>query len=190
MITTLNKIKDKHPCSDGWSKLLKSLGKTKTDDQDLDLMHILKSNGIQDAVWTLRCFDYLDYCLFLADIAENVLHIYEKNNDSKAPMLAIKAIRDYKKGVITKAQLSNAYTAAADAAYTAADAAADAYADADAAADADADAAYAAADDAAYAAYAADAAAYAADADAAAAADAGWSDVERLFIKHFGGVSK
>ena len=167
MKTTLNEIRKHSPCSDGWGNLLLSLDKTQPDDEDLDLMYILKSNGIQDAVWALRCFDYLDYCLFLADVAESVLCIFEKNNDSKAPRLTIQAIRDYKGGGITKERLLStayaAYAAYADVAYYAADAA-----------------------DAAYAAYSA---AYAADAASAAAYSrkSKWQEIERLFIKHFGG---
>ena len=179
MKTTLNEIKKHHPCKSGWSTLLKSLNKTTSDDESLDLMTILKSNGIEDAIWCLRCFDYLDYCLFLADVAESVLPIYEAKNESKAPRNAIAAIREYKAGNIDKDQLR---ATAAYAAY-AADAADAAVA---------ADAAYAAAY-AAYAAYAADAAYAAVAAYAAAYAAARkekWHEIELLFIKHFSGVTE
>ena len=125
MKTTLNKILEHDPCSQnnvkgGWGLLLKNLGKTEADDEPLDLMAILESNGIKDAVWALRCFDYLDYCLFLADLAESVLHIYEKCNSSKAPREVIQAIRDYKAGVITEDELAAyASSAASSAAYAA-----------------------------------------------------------------------
>lgn len=79
-------------------------------------MYVLKSNGIEDAIWCLRCFNYLDYCLFLADIAESVLHIYERKYKNTAPRDAITAIREYKLGNIDKLALKNAY----DAAYAAA----------------------------------------------------------------------
>ena len=95
-----------------------------------------------------------------ADCAEHVLPIYETRYPNNArPREAIEAARAYGRGEITRAQLLEARSDAAYAAY-----AADAYA-----ADADAAAAYAA--DAAYAAAAAYAA-YAADADAAAYAAA------------------
>jgi len=148
MKTTLNKIYAKRPCGSGWEKLLNSLGKIKPDDEDLELSYILESNGIRDAIWALRCFNYLDYCLFLADVAEGVLDIYEKKHNNPAPRNAINAIRLFKEGKITKSELKNtAYAAASDAAASDVDAA-DAAADA-AYADAAADAAYA---DAAYAA--------------------------------------
>ena len=115
---TLNIIKEKSPCASGWKTLLKSLNKTEADDEELDLMDVLKSNGVEDAVWCLRCFDYLDYCLFLADVAESVLYIYEQKNKNTAPRDAINAIREYKLGNITKAELVDA--AADAAAYAAA----------------------------------------------------------------------
>ncbi len=73
MKTTLQEIWNHNPCcksdiSGGWGLLTKNLG---TDDleTEVSLTEILKSNGIKDAVWALRCFDYLDYRLFSADAA-------------------------------------------------------------------------------------------------------------------------
>lgn len=54
MYTTLNKIRDCHPCRDGWSTLLEFLDKTGPDDDRLSLLTILESNGFEDAVWCLR----------------------------------------------------------------------------------------------------------------------------------------
>ena len=157
MKTTLNKIYAKQPCGSGWEKLLNSLGKIKPDDEDLELSHILESNGIRDAIWALRCFNYLDYCLFLADVAEGVLDIYEKKHNNPAPRNAINAIRLFKEGKITKSELKN--TAATTTA---------------------------ASDAAAYAAYAAAYAAYAAaDAAYADARKNKWEEITVLFIKFF-----
>jgi hypothetical protein len=166
-------------------------------------MQILESNGIKDAVWVLRCFDYKNQCLFLADLAESVLHIYEAENDNQAPRLAINGIREYHAGKITEKELKRlsdaasydaritysaiaytAYAAYAAAAFTAAYAVA-AYAVADATANAAANAAAYATANATDAAYAT-----AIAADAANAADAArkekWAEIEQLFIKHFG----
>ena len=55
--TTLNKIRAEHPCEDGWKKLLAHLGKTKADDDVITLQTVLESNGIDDALWTLRASD-------------------------------------------------------------------------------------------------------------------------------------
>lgn len=120
MLISLQQIKDKKPCKSGWETLLKSKGKTKADKDLFPITDILDSNGLDDAVWCLRCFEYKDYCLFLADVAESVLHIYEENNASKAPRDAINAIRDYHAGKISKGDLD----AAVSAAYAVSDAAA------------------------------------------------------------------
>lgn len=57
MKTTLNKIREHSPCKSGWEKLLNTLGKTKADDEELELLTILDSNGIQDAIWCFRAVD-------------------------------------------------------------------------------------------------------------------------------------
>ena len=56
--TTLNRIREGSPtsgraCSEGWEKLLKTLGKTKGDDDPIDLLAVLESNGFDDALWVL-----------------------------------------------------------------------------------------------------------------------------------------
>lgn len=57
MRTTLNKIRENSPRKEGWEKLLSYLGKTKADDDELLILTILDSNGIEDAVW---CFCAVD----------------------------------------------------------------------------------------------------------------------------------
>ena len=51
--TTLNAIRKADPCTDGWTKLLKHLGKSKADDEPLPLLAVLDSNGLDDALWVL-----------------------------------------------------------------------------------------------------------------------------------------
>ena len=60
MITTLNKIRDHTPCTEGWKKLLLTLGKTKADDEPLSILTILNSNGLDDALWCLRAVENED----------------------------------------------------------------------------------------------------------------------------------
>ena len=55
--TTLNKIRAHNPCSGGWAKLLRHLGKTQADDEPLAFATILDSNGLDDALWCLRAVD-------------------------------------------------------------------------------------------------------------------------------------
>ena len=52
--TTLRKIRQHDPCSEGWRTLLTFLGKTGADDDPLPLVTILQSNGLDDALWCLR----------------------------------------------------------------------------------------------------------------------------------------
>ena len=52
--TTLRQIRQHEPCADGWRTLLSSLGKTGADDEPLPLTTILRSNGLDDALWCLR----------------------------------------------------------------------------------------------------------------------------------------
>jgi hypothetical protein len=54
MKTTLNKIREQSPCTEGWIKLLGALNKTKADDEDVSFLTILESNGVDDALWCLR----------------------------------------------------------------------------------------------------------------------------------------
>ena len=57
MNTTLNKIRELSPCKNEWEKLLNTLGKIKADDEELSLLTILNSNGIEDAIWCFRAVD-------------------------------------------------------------------------------------------------------------------------------------
>ena len=52
--TTLNHIRDNHPCTEGWTNLLSGLGKTKGDDEPLAYATILRINGFDDALWCMR----------------------------------------------------------------------------------------------------------------------------------------
>jgi hypothetical protein len=54
MKTTLNAIREHGPCTDGWQKLLRYLGKTQADDEPLSIVTVLDSNGLDDALWCLR----------------------------------------------------------------------------------------------------------------------------------------
>ena len=54
MKTTLNQIRAKSPCQNGWTKLLAYLGKTKADDEPISIATILDSNGLDDALWCLQ----------------------------------------------------------------------------------------------------------------------------------------
>ena len=177
MKTTIREIKRYSPCY-SIVKLNALIEKAGGVDVEITLKQILAETNIQGAIWCLRCFDYKDYCLFLADVAESVLVFFEKKHpDDKRPREAIEAIRLFEQGKITKSEFEKYSAAAAAAAYSAYSA----YSAADAA-DAAAYSAAAAVDAAAAAAYSA-----AADAavDAAAASSYQWYKIAKLFISHF-----
>ena len=188
--TTLREIKNHRPCEDGWEKLIINLGHCDLD-KPITFVEILKSNGIKDAFWALRVLPYKSYALLLADIAESVLHVFQKHcpNDNR-PKDGIQAVRDYVAGKITSDVLAEKRNAVYDAACAAYAPAACAAQGASYSARAGAYAAYVAYDaahahDAAYAraAYTADAAYTAAAYSARAHAyDAGqWKISEKLF---------
>ena len=85
--TTLAAIRAASPCQVGWRKLLGSLGKTSADDEPLDLLTVLDSNGLDDALWVLS-FAMPDDRLarhFQAWCADQVLHLFEaeRPNDTR-----------------------------------------------------------------------------------------------------------
>lgn len=67
--TTLNKIKNFNPCLRSWKKLLKSLNKTRADDEELSFSHIYETLGTFDTIWCLRTLDDLKYCVRIATYA-------------------------------------------------------------------------------------------------------------------------
>jgi len=189
MKTTFGEIYSFDPCSSGWVTLCTNkLGAEVHDDMhltaeqlatEISILEILNSNGIKHAVWALRTQDYRDYCLFLADVAESVLHLFEREcpGDMRLRNL-IAGIRRWHAGSLSDEELAELRIDD--------DVAAAYYADA---------AYYNNATAAAY--YAADAVAAAAVADAAqanAAAKAAdalarreqWQKVEELLRKHLG----
>jgi hypothetical protein len=158
--TTLNAIREHQPCAGGWEKLLRHLGKTQADDEPLSLLTILESNGIDDALWALRCVEGHDreMRLYAVWCARQVQHLMT----DPCSLAALDVAERYANGEATEEELG----AAADAAW-------------DAEWDAARDAAWAAARDAARAA--------AWDVARAAAWDAAWdaaSDAQQAqFIK-------
>jgi len=77
--TTLSRIRDEEPCKDGWAKLLAHLGKTAADDEPLNLLTVLDSNGFDDALWVLSYAMPEDRLArhFQAWCAEQFLPIFE-----------------------------------------------------------------------------------------------------------------
>ena len=162
MFTTLNKIRAFKPCEDGWKKLLQHLNKTKADDEQLSIITILDSNGMNDALWCLRSVDGYDREIrrYAVWCARQVQHLM---TDPRS-IAALDVAERYACGHATEDDLRKARDAAEGAVWASAGASAGAAWDA--ARDAAWDAAGAAARDAAGAAW---------DAAWAAVEDAAWA---------------
>ena len=104
MKTTLRELKKIFNLTE-WDKLKSNLGNNDLDTQ-VTILQVLESNGIQDAVKALKTQKYEDYCLFSAEVAESVLHIFEDDyTDDNRPRKCIEGIRLYHAGKITKDEL-------------------------------------------------------------------------------------
>jgi len=122
---TLNEIKAFNPCKNGWIKLLTSLNKTKSDDTPVTFSYIVESNSVADSLWCLRVLSkkYLkERCYLMAEMAESVAYLYNKDDRVDE---CIKAIKEYGEGLITREELNKKKSAVYDAS-------ASAYADASA----------------------------------------------------------
>ena len=121
MKTTLNQIRDKNPCADGWKKLLAHLGKTKADNEALSIITILESNGLDDALWCLKAVtDYdREMRLYAVWCARQVQHLLTDRRSIDALDVAERLAR----GLATDSELNAAWTAARKAAWAAANSA-------------------------------------------------------------------
>ena len=121
-ITTLKEIREHSPCTEGWSKLLESLGKTKADDEPISLLTILESNGLDDALWCVRAFKGHDreFRLFSVWAARQVQHLM---TDPRS-LNALDVAEQFANGLCDNAAGDAAWVAAWDAAGDAAGAAA------------------------------------------------------------------
>ena len=123
MKTTLNKIREHSPCTDGWQKLLTYLGKTKADAEPLAITTILDSNGLEDALWCLRAVEGKDreIRLFAVWCARQVQHLMTDQRSINALDVAER----YANGQATedelKAARDDAWSAAGAARYAAMD---------------------------------------------------------------------
>jgi hypothetical protein len=116
---TLNQIRARDLCADGWAKVLKAQGGTSADfDKPFPVSSILDSNGLDDTLWVLRCPPEHDnlWRLFAMWCARQVQHLMADPRSTEALDVAER----HAKGLATDQELG----AAADAAWVAARAAA------------------------------------------------------------------
>lgn len=118
LVTTLNKIRACSPCSDGWAKLLLSLGKTGADDKPLPFRVILENNGLDDALWCCRSAPEYDkeWRLFIVWCVRQVQHLLIDPRSIEALDIA----EHYAYGNATDTELTAAGDAIGHAAWTAA----------------------------------------------------------------------
>lgn len=116
--TTLNAIRKHGPCADGWKKLLAYLGKTQGDDEPLALTTILDSNGLDDAMWSLRAMPEHNkhWRLYAVWCARQVQHLM---TDPRS-IAALDAVERNEHGTATDQELAAARAAAWAAAWDAA----------------------------------------------------------------------
>ena len=125
LTTTLNRLRRARVCTDSYQKLLKHLGGDSFDhDAPINILTILESNGVDDALLALRASsqDCSVLARFIAaDLAKSVLPIFEKANpDDDRPRKAIEAARAFASGELSSDELAAAEAAAWDAAEDAA----------------------------------------------------------------------
>ena len=115
---TLNKIRAHGPCVSGWEKLLRHLGKIRTDDKPVSMLTILNSNGLDDALWCLRAVDghEREMRLYAVWCARRVQHLM---TDPRS-LAALDVAERRANGQATDAELSAAWEAAWEAAGAAA----------------------------------------------------------------------
>ena len=82
--TTLTLLRANSACEPGYKQLQKSLGAKWPAEKPINLLRVLRSNGVQDMLWCIRATiePYADFrqhlCGMYADFAESVLPIFEE----------------------------------------------------------------------------------------------------------------
>ena len=116
LYTTLELLRKNSACSLGMETLIASLPKSHTEDKRVSLAHILKSNGLEHALWALRAttVDGRKYAARMAiDFASECLANFEKvYPDDKRPRSAVEAAGLFLDGKLTLQELETAESAA------------------------------------------------------------------------------
>jgi hypothetical protein len=118
--TTLRLLRNAHACTPRYTFLREALGPKYGDNKPINLLAILKTNGLDDALWALQAT--AQNCdmvarLMASDFAARVLPIWKKMYpQDDRPAKAIKGARDFARGKITSQELAAAQAAAGAAA--------------------------------------------------------------------------
>ena len=105
LTTTLDLLQKAGACTRGYKTLITALGAKYPHEKPIDLLTILNTNGLDDALWALGAT--AENCdmiarLVAADFAEQVLPIWQKYSKDERPALAIQAARDFAHGRISR----------------------------------------------------------------------------------------
>lgn len=108
--TTLNEIRKHSPCASGWKKLLAHLSKIQADDEPLNFLTILESNGLNDAIWCARSTPEYDkdWRLLAVKYARSIQHLM---TDTRS-INAIDVAERFANGKATREELEAAKDAA------------------------------------------------------------------------------
>ena len=116
--TTLNRIRTHRPCSAGWAKLLRGLGKTAADDEPLGFDTILRINGADDALWCLRAEP--QHGRLWRAVAVRCTRAVQHLMTDQRSIVALDVAERHAHGAATDAELDAAWDAARAAAWDAA----------------------------------------------------------------------
>lgn len=118
LTTTLNLLRKSGSCTSEYKTLIRALGAGYPHEKPIDLLTILNTNGLEDALWVMCATT--ENCnivarLIAADFAELALPNWQKYSKDKRPALAIKAARDFAEGRISQQERDAAGDAAREA---------------------------------------------------------------------------
>lgn len=110
MKTTLNELRANFLCTHDWYKLMRFLGKTQPDDEELSILDILDANGLSDALHCLRIIKGEDRVIRLYAVwcARQMQHLC----DNPILKFAVNAAELYANGVISEMELLEANSGA------------------------------------------------------------------------------
>lgn len=121
---TLSSLRRAHACYDGYNKVVRTLQGARFGDEDycrnsyirlaykrpISILSILKSNGLEDALWALRCVPGIDRDarLFIVWCGRQVQHLMTDKRATEALNIAER----FAIGIATEDELAAARTAA------------------------------------------------------------------------------
>lgn len=127
---TLSSLRKAHACYDGYNRVVRSLQGAKFEDEDycrdsyirfaykepISILSILKSNGLEDALWALRCVPGIDRDarLFIVWCGRQVQHLMT----DKRAIEALNIAERFAIGTATEDELAAARTAVRNTAWT------------------------------------------------------------------------